>query len=144
MQLNQSYHLLNRLWAYLIALNGDVFINSLHLQLEDAAAPQPANLSHYDADMDGRISTKEFELGLNDDVTFEEALQAHMQADLNGKCCSLHQLVRVELNTSMYYIIGHWSDVGEVITAVAFAQLISDQIRLQARALNNRDSNHVN
>ena len=36
--------------------------------------------------MDGRISTKEFELGLGDDMTFEEALQAHIQADLNGKC----------------------------------------------------------
>ena len=56
------------------------------MQLEDAAAPQPANLSHYDEDMDGRISTKEFELGLGDDVTFEEALQAHIQADVNGKC----------------------------------------------------------
>ena len=61
-------------------------INSCRLQLEDTAAPQPANLSHYDADMDGRISTKEFELGLGDDVTFEEALQAHIQADVNGKC----------------------------------------------------------
>ena len=61
-------------------------INSRHLQLEDAAAPQPANMSHYDDDTDGRISTKEFELGLGDDVTFEEALQAHIQADVNGKC----------------------------------------------------------
>ncbi|KAI0238580.1 hypothetical protein LSAT2_010697 [Lamellibrachia satsuma] len=57
---------------------------SVESQLEDTAAPQPANLSHYDADMDGRISTKEFELGLGDDVTFEEALQAHIQADVNG------------------------------------------------------------
>ena len=48
--------------------------------------PQPADLSHYDTDMDGQISTKEFELGLDDNVvSFEEALQAHIQADLNGK-----------------------------------------------------------
>ncbi|KAI0238581.1 hypothetical protein LSAT2_010698 [Lamellibrachia satsuma] len=57
---------------------------SVESQLEDAAAPQPANLSHYDSNMDGRISTKEFELGLGDDVTFEEALQAHIQADVSG------------------------------------------------------------
>ncbi|MRB67560.1 hypothetical protein GH825_29755, partial [Bacillus thuringiensis] len=38
----------------------------------------------YDKDVDGRISTKEFELGLNDDVSFEEALLAHIQADVNG------------------------------------------------------------
>ncbi|KAI0219008.1 hypothetical protein LSAT2_029358 [Lamellibrachia satsuma] len=57
---------------------------SVESQLEDAAAPQPADLSHYDEDMDGRISPKEFEMGLGDDVTFEEALQAHIQADVNG------------------------------------------------------------
>jgi len=60
-------------------------INPCHLQLETVAAPQAADLSHYDTDMDGQISTKEFELGLDDDVSFEEALQAHIQADLNGK-----------------------------------------------------------
>ena len=32
----------------------------------------------------------------------------------------------------------------ERLTAVAFAPLISDQIRLQAHALNNHDGNHVN
>ncbi|KAK2138022.1 hypothetical protein NP493_9129g00010 [Ridgeia piscesae] len=57
---------------------------SVENELEDVAAPQPAVLSHYDTDMDGQISTKEFERGLDDDVSFEEALQAHIEADLNG------------------------------------------------------------
>ena len=54
-------------------------------QLEATAAPQHAMLSHYDTDRDGVISTKEFENGLSDDVSFEEALQTHIQADVNGE-----------------------------------------------------------
>ena len=54
-------------------------------QLEATAAPQPGNLSHYDTDMDGMISTKEFENGLSDDVSFEESLLTHIQADNNGE-----------------------------------------------------------
>ena len=54
-------------------------------QLEATAAPQHAILSHYDTDRDGVISTKEFENGLSDDVSFEEALQTHIQADINGE-----------------------------------------------------------
>ncbi|KAK2175192.1 hypothetical protein NP493_744g00028 [Ridgeia piscesae] len=57
---------------------------SVESQLENVAAPQAADLSHYDTDKDGQISTKEFEQGLDDDVSFEEALQAHIEADLNG------------------------------------------------------------
>ena len=53
--------------------------------MEATAAPQPGNLSHYDTDMDGMISTKEFENGLSDDVSFEEALLTHIQADINGE-----------------------------------------------------------
>ena len=53
--------------------------------MEATAAPQHAMLSHYDTDMDGVISTKEFENGLSDDVSFEEALQTHIQADINGE-----------------------------------------------------------
>ncbi|KAK2175190.1 hypothetical protein NP493_744g00058 [Ridgeia piscesae] len=57
---------------------------SVENELENVAAPQAADLSHYDTDKDGQISTKEFEQGLDDDVSFEEALLAHIQADLNG------------------------------------------------------------
>ena len=53
--------------------------------MEATAAPQHAMLSHYDTDMDGVISTKEFENGLSGDVSFEEALQTHIQADINGE-----------------------------------------------------------
>ena len=63
--------------------------------MEDVAAPQPAVLSHYDTDMDGQISTKEFERGLDDDVSFEEALLAHIQADLNGKSLELIHCIKM-------------------------------------------------
>ncbi|KAK2140794.1 hypothetical protein NP493_5565g00000 [Ridgeia piscesae] len=57
---------------------------SVENRLEDVSAPQAAVLSHYDTDKDGQISRKEFEQGLDDDVSFEEALLAHIEADLNG------------------------------------------------------------
>ena len=75
--------------------------------MEDAAAPQPANLSHYDEDMDSKISTKEFEMGLGDDVTFEEALQAHIQADVNGKCRGFvpyNSRLRVGVVMAVFYL----------------------------------------
>ena len=52
-------------------------------------------MSHYDTDMDGQISTKEFERGLDDDVSCEEALQAHIQADLNGKSLELIHCIKM-------------------------------------------------
>ena len=72
--------------------------------METVAAPQAADLSHYDTNMDGQISTKEFELGLDDDVSFEEALLAHIQADLNGKSHELIHCIKmfskqVKMNT---------------------------------------------
>ena len=72
--------------------------------MENVAAPQAADLSHYDTDKDGQISTKEFEQGLDDDVSFEEALLAHIQADLNGKSLELIHCIKmfskhVKMNT---------------------------------------------
>ena len=71
--------------------------------METVAAPQAADLSHYDIDMDGQISTKEFEQGLDDDVSFEEALLVHIQADLNGKSLELIHCIKmlssVKMNT---------------------------------------------